>query len=556
MSEERTLLSQIYVLIDGADVPDELMDSILEVRVESSLHLADVAALVIHDPSMRWCDDALLAPGKTLQVSAKNGGGDQKIFDGEIVELEPEFVPATMRLTVRAFSRMHRLTRGRHARTFQNATDSDIIEKLASEVGLQAQVATTSYVHPYMIQDNETNLEFLSRRAKALGYLLFVRDQTLHCEPPQMNGSAVDLEWGVTLSEFRPRLTTMGQADSVIVRGWDPENRQEIIGLAERGNGKPDVGEAADGGEFTRQAFNLPTQRLVTDGAVRTQAEADQLAQALANQISSSFIQAEGICGGNPAVLAGATAQLSAVGDRFSGSYLITSATHTYDQARGYITEFSISGHEANTLVNAIDPDLRVRPHRQPGLAVAVVTDNLDPEGLGRVKVKFPWLASDVASFWVRVVIVGGGHERGIQFLPEIDDEVLVGFESGDMNYPYVLGGLWNGVDKPPKPSNEVLEGSRVQQRIIRSRDGNMIILDDSDADGGITIEDKNGNSFKLSTRGNTLDVKAQGNVTLSSQGDLTLEAQGRVQIKSGAGVQVDGGGGFVEVTAPLIKLN
>src|SRR5689334_217944 len=101
MADTTYLLSHFYLKIDGADAPPELMSDILEISVESSLHLPDVATLALHDPHLRWVDHQIFAPGKALLVSAKAGRDEQPLFDGEIVEIEPDFGVGTQRLLVR-----------------------------------------------------------------------------------------------------------------------------------------------------------------------------------------------------------------------------------------------------------------------------------------------------------------------------------------------------------------------------------------------------------------------------------------------------------------------
>src|SRR3989440_12115538 len=118
MPDSTNLLSQIYVKIDGADPPDGFMRDLLEVTVENSLHLPDVATLVLHDARLHWIDDGGLVPGKAIQISAKTARQEKLLFDGEIVEIEPDFEPSTQQLIVRAFDRLHRLSRGRHVRSF------------------------------------------------------------------------------------------------------------------------------------------------------------------------------------------------------------------------------------------------------------------------------------------------------------------------------------------------------------------------------------------------------------------------------------------------------
>jgi phage protein D/phage baseplate assembly protein gpV len=530
MADTAQLLSQFYVKIDGQNASEEFMHDLTEVRVESSLHLPDVATLVLHDARLHWVDYAGLAPGKTVQIAAKSGQKEQPVFDGEIVELEPEFSPSMPHVVVRAFDRLHRLARGRFVRSYLNVSDADIVRKIGQEVGLQVQMTPTSQVHAYVLQNNQTNLEFLRGRAAALGYTLFVQGKTLHCEPPRAKGQPTPLEWGSTLSAFTPRMTTTAQVDDVTVRGWDPATKQEIVGRAQKGNGGPSIGEAKSGGEVAHAAFNLPAQDLVTNRSVRNQATADQLAQAHADRTAARFIEAEGATGGNPAIIAGASVHVSAVGDRFSGTYLVTSAVHLFSAKEGYTTQFSVSGHHPTTLFSLLSPARDDPP--LAGMLIGIVTDNQDPDGQGRVKVKFPMLSSEHASTWAPVVVPGGGAERGIEFLPEINDEVLVAFEQGDVHHPFVLGGLWNGVDAPPAASGDIITNGRVQKRIIRSRTGHTITLDDSDSGGGITIQDKAGNKIVLDTASNALTIEVNGNVSVKAAGNLSLEASGQVQIK------------------------
>lgn len=571
MADTSALLSQFYVKLDGNDAAEDFMRDLMEITVESSLHLPDVATLVVNDPHLRWIDAESLAPGKSVKISARHTSGEKPIFDGEIVELEPDFHPSTQILTVRAFDRLHRLARGQHMRSFQNVTDGDLVKKLAQEVGLKAQCAPTSQVYPYVFQNNQTNLAFLRDRAAALGYLLYVEGDTLYFEPPKPEGKPIPLEWGVTLGEFRPRLTTVGQSGEVTVRGWDPATRQEIVGHAKNGQGAPSVGEKQSGGDLAQGAFHVDAQSQGVIRPVRSQAEADALAQALADQRASRFIEAEGVCSGDPAVIAGSSVQISAVGDRFSGTYFITSATHIYSAQSGYVTQFSISGLHPATLLSVLQPQHAggmggvgavASPHHSLGLVIGIVTDNNDPLKQGRVKVKFPALTPDHASDWARVVSVGAGAERGIQFLPEVNDEVLVGFEMGDIQHPYVLGGLWNGRDAPPSP--DAVTGGKVETRWIKSRKGHTIMFEDKESGGSIIIVDTSNSMItfdaentKLSIFSNgDLDIQSQGNLTVQAGQNLTLKApQGQVEIQGSTGAKVESDA-TVDIKGSLINLN
>ena len=215
MAENTLLLSQFYIKIAGQQASGDLMHALVTATVESSLHLPDAATLTMHDPGGKWVDYAEFAPGKTLEISAKVGKKQHPLFDGEIVEIESDFFPGDRRVIVRAFDRLHRLARGRHVRSFLNATDADMVKKIAGEVGLSAKVGAASTVHPYVLQDNTTNLEFLRERASMLGYLLYVQGKVLHCEEHGAHTATIPLTYNKDLSEFHVRMTTVDQVDTV-----------------------------------------------------------------------------------------------------------------------------------------------------------------------------------------------------------------------------------------------------------------------------------------------------------------------------------------------------
>lgn len=348
------------------------------------------------------------------------------------------------------------------------------------------------------------------------------------------------MEWGRNLRDFRPRLTTMNQVDEVIVRGWDPKIKREIVSRVTEGQIAPEVGVSKSGGELAREAFGVSAQLVVVDRPVANMDEANAMAQALCDEISGDFIKAEGVCFGDPRIRAGCTVTVSGVGLRFSGRYFVTSATHIHNQD-GYTTLFDISGRKPDTLSNLLQQENGSGQGWR--IAIGLVTNTKDPDGLGRVKVKFPWLADTEESTWARVA-----SPQGFFCLPEINDEVLVAFEHGDIHYPYVLGTLWNGRDKPPKTNGKVVgSDGKVNQRIIRSRSGHEIILDDSSGKEKIVVRDKTGK--------NQIVIDSARNVmSISAKGGLNLEADGEISIK-GRNVVIDGGS-KVDVKGRTINLN
>jgi phage baseplate assembly protein V len=175
------------------------------------------------------------------------------------------------------------------------------------------------------------------------------------------------------------------------------------------------------------------------------------------------------------------------------------------------------------------------------GIVIGVVTNNKDPDGLGRVKVKFPWLSDTDESNWARIVTPMAGKDRGFYFLPEVDDEVLVAFEHGIVEMPYVLGALWNGKDKPPEKNDD----GKNNLRTIKSRSGHIIRLDDKKGEEKIEIIDMTAkNKITISAKDNTISIEADADITIkSSKGKLVLQGQGGVEIKSQAAVKIEATG-------------
>ena len=163
-----------------------------------------------------------------------------------------------------------------------------------------------------------------------------------------------------------------------------------------------------------------------------------------------------------------------------------------------------------------------------PGIAVGVVTSNADPEHLGRVKVRFPAVSDTVESTWAPVVTPMAGQGRGLQVLPEAGDTVVVAFEYGDVNRPFVLGGFWNAAQRPPQG-----DGAGNPVRLIRSRSGHVLRFDDTDGAELIEIVDKSGsNTITIDTAKNKITVHAAGPVAITADGDLELKATGDVKLE------------------------
>ena len=178
------------------------------------------------------------------------------------------------------------------------------------------------------------------------------------------------------------------------------------------------------------------------------------------------------------------------------------------------------------------------------GVVVGIVTNNKDDEGMGRVKVKFPWLSDDDESWWARVATMMAGSSRGSYFLPEVNDEVLIAFEHGDVRFPYVVGALWNGKDAPPTTNSD----GKNNIRVIQSRSGHIVRLDDTDGNEKIEVIDKTGNnSITIGSADNSMTITANGpvkivgqSIEITSQTDIKVTAQASMTVKANATMDIE----------------
>jgi uncharacterized protein involved in type VI secretion and phage assembly len=178
---------------------------------------------------------------------------------------------------------------------------------------------------------------------------------------------------------------------------------------------------------------------------------------------------------------------------------------------------------------------------KMTGVVIGLVTNNKDPENLGRVRVRFPWFSDDDESQWARVATLMGGKDRGTLFLPEVDDEVLVAFEQGDLRRPYIIGALWNGVDTPPK---EFVNDGKNNLRLIKSRSGHLIKLDDTEGGEKIQVIDKTGkNSILIDAKDNTITITSDKDIVLkAAKGKISLQSE-EIELKSTAATKIEAGG-------------
>jgi uncharacterized protein involved in type VI secretion and phage assembly len=562
----------------GTPLPAKFVNTLVEGYVDDSRTLPDLFLLRFRDPDRVLLEQAGLKIGTEARLLARAGGdtAPKPLLEGVVTALEVELDESGTFTVVRGLDESHRLFRGRRVASYQNMTLADICGQVAQRAGLKpGPVDVAGPVLEHIAQPNITDWEFVRGLAEEAGAQAYVRDGQLHITRPAEAGGAPDasaradrdplvLELGSNLLRCRAGVSAAEQVSEVEVRGWDVQAKQPLVGRAPAGSSPTlelGVTAAEVSAPFGEARF------VVTDAAYGAQAQVDQAAKALAERIAGSFAELEAVIRGNPEVRAGSAVALNAVGAPFEGRYTVTTSRHVFDAVRGYETWITVSGQQERSLYGLTNSTSGAGGSRCAGLVSGTVTDTQDPEGSGRVKVRFPWLSDEYASDWARTA-QSGGTGGGEAFIPEVGDEVLVGFEHGHLDRPYVLAGLYNGQDRPGggvgSPSagapgalgaagggDELVDptSGAVNRRAFASKSGNQLeLLDAANGPQGVRLRTGDG---KL-----TIDLDRKGTaIVIGSDGSVTIEAKEQVSIRATDGVALDAGRGALELAGESVTL-
>ncbi len=342
------------ILINGSPLPAQAEPYVAAVTIDSdtqlpSMFTIDLTGAETQKEEIPWIDDQnLFAIGNVVEIKLGYAGDVASLIVGEITSLEPEFAfNRKPSFTVRGYDRRHRLQRGQKNRTFVQRKDSEIAAQIASEAGLAAQTTDSQVVYDYVIQADQTDMEFLQERAFQIRYEVVVQDKTLIFRPVANAESAIlTLTLDTDLLEFYPRLSVAEQVSEVMVRGWNAKDKTEIIGRARKGDVTTSMGGQTTGAAIVESKFGA-TVGLISHHPVMSQAEADQLAKARLNRSSLELITGEGICWGRTDLVPGKVIKIDGIGKRFSGQYYVTTAIHRYTASEGYQTRFMVRRNAA-----------------------------------------------------------------------------------------------------------------------------------------------------------------------------------------------------------------
>ncbi|NER93779.1 MAG: phage late control D family protein [Symploca sp. SIO1B1] len=345
-SGAKTLLPNTHILIQGKPLSPVASADLLSVTVSEDLEVPSMFELELVSWDLAkgkftWVDDDLFEVGNEVEIKMGYDKEVKTVLVGEITGLEPEFTPdATPMLIVRGYDLRHRLLRGCQTKSFVKMKDSDIASQIARAQGLSPKVSDSKVIQEYVLQHNLTDWEFLQERALRIGYEVVVENKDLYFRP-HLNDTqkALTLKYNEDLTEFLPRLSTMGLVQSVEVRGWLPKEKKEVMGKA--GVGKEGVKMGGKAGTGVTKTFGKSSTTVVSQ-PISSKAEAEQMALGQYQDMAIAYITGEGKCQGMPSLRAGKVIEITGVGKRFSGLYYVVATSHHYALDQGYNTTFTV----------------------------------------------------------------------------------------------------------------------------------------------------------------------------------------------------------------------
>ncbi|MFI8106561.1 VgrG-related protein [Streptomyces sp. NPDC086023] len=557
-----TFANTLAVEVDGRPLPGPVAETIVSAYVDDSTQLPDLFLIRFRDPHHLVLEQTGITIGTKVKLFARSGDDPQRVLlvSGEVTAVEIDLDATGTFTVVRGLDHAHRFFRGRKVAGYRQMTASDIAVQVARRAGLPVgQVDATTTVYEHVAQPGVTDWEFLHRLADLAGAEVAVVDGRFVFRVPakaaaapatstRPQASPYVLEFGRNLLRCHASVTAADQVQQVEVRGWDVQAKAAVVGRAPADRSDRlqlglTPGQAAD--PFGKAVF------LATDTPYGTQAEADQAAKALAADLAASFAELDAVAMGIPRLRAGTAVTLANVGKPFEGKYTVSASRHVFDPDTGYQTWLTVGGRSNRSLYGlASGGSGGPSQDRIGGLVSATVTDTRDPEDRGRVKLAFPWLSGEYVSDWARTAGAGGKGGGGV-FGPEVGDEVLVGFEQGRVDHPYVVGGLYNGQDKPSKHEGPLVDptSGKTNRRSLVTRTGNRLeLLDAANGPQGVRLATGDG---KLTLH---LDQKATS-VVVHSDGKVEITAKEKVTVKADQGISVDAGTGKLELSGQSVSV-
>jgi phage protein D/phage baseplate assembly protein gpV len=526
------------ITVAGQQLSELALRQLDDLRISRGLRLPGRAILRFSDIGYTVAAGQIFSMGTALEVSTPDG---TSLFQGEVTGVEMHLDRGQPEFTVIADDPTYKLTLGTKVRTFTKTSYAGVIGQIAGEHGLRHSVTGLTAQQDYLMQA-DSDFGFLNEIADRTGCDWWMDGGSMVFKPYDPAGTTVELSAETDLETFSVRATALHPGTATI-RGWWPKTKQTVSAdgtTAQNGSSAALVQPYLTASSLQSASATVSTADMPGD-----QAEAESLADRLMQRWTAGAVTAKGSCLANPLIAPGGSVSITAAGPA-SGTYHVSEVEHTYNN-RGFETRFTAGDRRPSGLVDLLSGE-QSSSFRRDGLVVGLVTMVGNGEGsAGDVKVKYPSVGGTVESNWARVVTLGAGAKRGITFIPEVNDEVIVGFEGGDARRPVVLGGLYNGQDVPVEfgVQNNAVSKRRITSRLgyfVEFSDGTdpasqHILLDVADGKHKVRLgKDKleaivpAGTPVMIKSGDAFLEIGQDGSITLSGQ-KITLKSKTDVEI-------------------------
>ncbi|MEU5628441.1 VgrG-related protein [Streptomyces tendae] len=563
--------SIVEVKIGGAKLPDTIAPMLTDGWVDQGVNVPAAFRLTFRDPYHLLLGDLNVQFGTPVVITpiADGQGKNNPLLTGEVTGLETDYDGTGSFTVIRGYDYGHRLMRQRRVAAYRNQKASDIARKLVAMDGVSiGRIQATKGTYAFIAQPNVTDWDFLARLAdenKMIMYLdskgkfRFVTPKPSAGAPsPNTDGdqSTFVLQAGHDILRLRAAVTAADQIGKVESRGWNVTTKKKITEVAPATT-DPGIGIKWTPG--TAAGKFKPGKLVETANPYDKQDEVQNAAKALASDVTASFAELEVAVNGHPDLRPGVPVALADVGTPFEGKYTVTSVRHHFGDGVAYESWITVSGRQWRSLYGLAsgggggsDP---ASAARLPSVANAIVTDVQDPLKQGRVKLQFPWLDDTYVSDWARTVQMGGVAGGGI-FPMDVGDEVLVAFDRGALDHPFVIGGLYNGRDVPTKSDVPLHDGlkKKAVRHTLSDRQGNRVDLLSQRTGGrkqGVRIAsgndkltinlDRTKTEITVDSKG-TVKITGSRSVSVEAGTDLSLSARRSLTIKSGGPLSIQGG--------------
>ncbi|NMO32630.1 VgrG-related protein [Streptomyces sp. GMY01] len=564
--------SVIDVRIGGAKLPPEYVSDLVDSYVDQGVGVPAAFRLTFRDPYRLLLGELGITFGTTVVLApvADGDGSGDPLLTGEVTGLEADYDGTGSFTVVRGYDLGHRLLRRRRVAAYRNQSASDIARKLAAQDGVPVgKIESTRTVYEFISQSNVTDWDFLARLADenemvmsvdAKGEFQFVKPKSASGAPsPSTDGekSPFVLQAGHDILRLRAAVTASDQVGKVEARGWDVTTKKKLTATAPA-TANPGITIGTTPGAA---AGKFGAAKLVETGTpYDKQNEVKFAADALADDVTGSFGELEVVARGNPLLRPGVPVALADVGVPFEGKYTVTSVRHVFGDGKHYEVWVTVSGRQWRSLYGLASGGSDTAP-RLPSVANALVTDVNDPLKQGRVRLQFPWLDDTYVSDWTRTVQLGGLDGGGI-FPLDVNDEVLVAFDRGALDHPFVIGGLYNGRDKPTVVSDVPLHDTvrkKASRHTVSDRDGNRMDLLSQKTGGrkqGVRLVSGDKRLTISLDRTNTeIVVDSKGSVTIKGTRSVSVEAGGDLSLTAGRSLTLKSGGPLNIQSASMVNV-